>query len=308
MSARDRLNERLASGEVVLIDGGMGTELQARGVPMSSAAWSGLANLDQSDVVRQIHEDNIRAGAEVIIANTFATSRLMMRAAGVEERYEEVNRRAVEAAMLAREATGAPDVAVAGSISDGVAGASSDFLDQAPLEGLALRDAFAEHARALAEAGVDLLALEMITAPSYGVAAVETALETGLPVWLGVSAGLSAEGKLCALGGEDGSFDELLGALVRPELAAVNVMHTSVEATTPALEAVRRIWSGPLGAYPESGGWIPPNWVFSDFTPEAFASEALGWVNDGGVRIIGGCCGMRPNFIATLHDALAARP
>ena len=159
---------------------------------MSNAAWSGLANLDRIDVVQQIHEDNIRAGAEVVIANTFATSRLMLRAAGVEERFEEANRRAVEAAMKARDATGRPGVAVAGSISDGVAGAADDFADQRPLEGRALRDAFAEHAQTLADAGADLLALEMMTSPSYGVAAVETALETGLPVWLGIERGALA--------------------------------------------------------------------------------------------------------------------
>ena len=82
MRAADRLSERLANGEVVLIDGGMGTELQARGVPMNRAAWSGVANLDNFDVVQQVHEDNIRAGADVIIANSFATSRVMFRPAG----------------------------------------------------------------------------------------------------------------------------------------------------------------------------------------------------------------------------------
>jgi homocysteine S-methyltransferase len=75
----------------------------------------------------------------------------------------------------------------------------------------------------------------------------------------------------------------------------------------PALGAVRNLWSGPLGAYPETGEWIPPNWVFGDLTPAAFAATALGWVRNDGVRIIGGCCGTRPDFIAALHDALASR-
>ena len=144
MRAADRLSERLANGEVVLIDGGMGTELQARGVPMNRAAWSGVANLDNFDVVQQVHEDNIRAGADVIIANSFATSRVMFRTAGLEDRFEEANRRSVEAAIAAREAVGRPDVVIAGSVSDGVSGAS-DFPDQVPLEGQELRDAFSEH-------------------------------------------------------------------------------------------------------------------------------------------------------------------
>src|SRR4051812_1888261 len=58
----------------IVIDGGMGTELEARGVPMDHEAWCGLANLDAPDVVRQIHDDYIAAGAGVVIANTFPTN------------------------------------------------------------------------------------------------------------------------------------------------------------------------------------------------------------------------------------------
>ena len=83
-------------------------------------------------------------------------------------------------------------------------------------------------------------------------------------------------------------------------------MHTSIEATTPALEIARTLWQGTLGAYPESGSWTPPEWVFSDLTPEAFAQKAVEWVRDQGVRIIGGCCGIGPRHIEALRDALAA--
>ena len=74
---------------------------------MNRAAWSGVANLDNLDVVQQVHEDNIRAGADVIIANSFATSRVMFRTAGLEDRFEEANRRSVEAAIAARRGGGA---------------------------------------------------------------------------------------------------------------------------------------------------------------------------------------------------------
>jgi len=303
MAPLEALNERLRAGGVLILDGGMGSELQARGVPMDRAAWSALANLDHTGVVQQIHEDNIRAGAEVVIANTYPSSRLMLRGAGAEDRFEEVNRRAVEAAMAARDAVGRPDTAVAGSISLGVA---VDFMLRTEIspEGPALRDAFSEQAETLAGAGVDLLALEMMMSPIYGVPAVEAALETGLPVWLGVSAGLSPDSELQPLDAEGGSFDGLLDALLRPELAAVTVMHSSLEATTPALRAVRARWDGPVGAYPESGSWTPPNWVFSDLTPDEYAEAALGWVRDDGVRIIGGCCGMGPQFIEAVSGVL----
>src|SRR4051795_1808361 len=90
----------------IVIDGGMGTELEARGVPMDHEAWCGLANLDAPDVVRQIHNDYIAAGADVIIANTFPTNRPALEAAGAGDRFEEANRAAVAAALQAREAAG----------------------------------------------------------------------------------------------------------------------------------------------------------------------------------------------------------
>ncbi|HYA50783.1 MAG TPA: homocysteine S-methyltransferase family protein, partial [Streptosporangiaceae bacterium] len=75
MGVAENVLGRLADGELVIIDGGMGSQLQAEGVPMDEVAWSARANLDHPDVVQRVHEEFIRAGAEVIIANTFAASR-----------------------------------------------------------------------------------------------------------------------------------------------------------------------------------------------------------------------------------------
>src|SRR5262249_21051043 len=112
------LNQRLARGDVVILDGATGTELERRGVPMDGQAWSGTANLTHPDVVRGVHEDYIRAGADVVITNTFATARCNLEAAGLGERVAEVNRRAVELAREARDrAASGRDVWVAGSMS-----------------------------------------------------------------------------------------------------------------------------------------------------------------------------------------------
>src|SRR2546430_8584755 len=94
----EQLNARLAAGEVVAIDGATGTELQARGVPMDDAAWCGVANLDYADAVRQVHEDYIRAGAAVVIANTFSTDRARPEEAGGRARGGEGHPRPVPAA------------------------------------------------------------------------------------------------------------------------------------------------------------------------------------------------------------------
>ena len=117
MGVAEAVLGRLADGELVIIDGGMGSQLQAEGVPMDDVAWSARANLDQPDVVQRVHEEFIRAGAEVIIANTFAASRAGLEPAGLGERVTEANRNAMRAARQAREAAASRPVAVAGSMS-----------------------------------------------------------------------------------------------------------------------------------------------------------------------------------------------
>src|SRR5215470_16185919 len=112
------LDQRFGRGEVVILDGAMGTELQRRGVPMDSVAWSALALASHPDTVRAVHEDYLHAGAEVLIVNSFGASRHVLAAAGMGDRVAELNRRSVE---LAREAVARirPDreVWIAGSIS-----------------------------------------------------------------------------------------------------------------------------------------------------------------------------------------------
>jgi hypothetical protein len=116
--AYDRVKKRLAAGQIIVLDGATGTELQRRGAPMDPAAWCGPAMLHADRLLTEIHADYIEAGADVITANTFASSRLMLSGAGLAERTDEINRRAVAAALRARDAheRGA-QVLVAGSLS-----------------------------------------------------------------------------------------------------------------------------------------------------------------------------------------------
>src|SRR5260370_1039449 len=117
MSVAEAIFGRLADGELVIIDGGMGSQLQAEGVPMDHVAWSARANLEQPHVVQRVHEEYIRAGAEVLIANSYAASRAALEPAGLGSRVAEANRSAVRAALRAREAAATGPVAVAGSMS-----------------------------------------------------------------------------------------------------------------------------------------------------------------------------------------------
>jgi homocysteine S-methyltransferase len=292
--------ETLDGGDVLLIDGGMGTELQRRGVPMDKVAWSGVAVLTDPDAVRETHEDYIRAGAKVIITNTFGSTRQMLEPAGYGDQVEAIHRDAVKLARLARDNVAEQAVAVAGSISTEPPGFDRDaFLS--PEKEL---EAYQEAAGLLADAGVDLIALEMINETAHASRALQAALETKLPVWLGVGCKKTEDGKIVSFDHTELELATVLDALIPMGPTVVNIMHSEIGAIPQAIELVRQRWSGPIGVYPESGYFTKPNWNFVDVIPPVdLVAEALGWVAAGAL-LLGGCCGTSPNHIQALHDAM----
>ena len=291
--------EKVAHNQVVVIDGGTGSELQRRGVPMSEAAWSGLAVHSHPDVVRGVHEDYIAAGAEVIITNTFGTARFLLEPAGLGDEFENINRMAVQLAAQARDASG-KDIAIAGSISNLPPGMKATNYPDPDLELAGLR----ELAAILADSGVDLIALEMMQDTRHAARAMEAALETGLPVWLGVSCRRRAGSDgLVSFDLPDVDFARPLDVLIPMGPSVVNIMHSDVGAVPQAIAMVRERWPGPIGVYPEVGEFAPPNWTFdTDATPDRLVEHARGWV-DCGVLLVGGCCGTTPAHIAALARA-----
>src|SRR5262245_11733708 len=243
------LQARLDQGKVIILDGATGTELQHRGVPMHGFAWSAAALDSHPETVRAVHEDYIRAGADVIITNSFSTARHVLEPAGLGDRVQALNQRAVTLAQAAREnaASGRP-VAIAGSISSFRAG-------DTPAEQLEAN--YREQAELLAEAGVDLIALEMMYNLDLAALAIRAALATGLPTWVGFSCDKAEDGTLQLLDGSPlaAGLRQSLTSLAHLPVsgAAVTVMHTLTEDIAPALEIVRQHWSGPIGVYAHSG-------------------------------------------------------
>ena len=309
--------ERLDEGRTILLDGATGTELERRGVPMNGIAWSGLAVTTDPGAVRKVHFDYIRAGAEVIITNTFATGRNMLRLAGEEDRTSDLNRQAVRLALEAREEAGeargqdtdgswqvAPDcVWVAGSISPMSGGLGDEARSSAEL----MRSDFEEQAGLLAESGVDFLILEMIRDIDFACVALEAAVKTGLPVWVGFSCKGTSDGgiNLAPTLYEEISLARGVAAVMAEGGSLAAVMHSDVDTTGPALEVVDSVWDGPTGAYPESGYFVKPNWQFVDIIPPTdFADRAVDWIGMG-ARAVGGCCGIGPQHILALSERLS---
>jgi len=298
------MQRRLDAGDVILLDGGTGTELQRRGARMDPGAWCGPASLESGDILERVHRDYIDAGADVITANTYASSRLMLEPAGYDERFAEINRAAVDAAHRARETSRRSDVLIGGSLSHMapfVPDSAQPDSGRAP-SATAMAQAFAELAGFLRDGGCDLILLEMMYYPERMRFAFEAALATGLPVWAGFSARRGDDGRLLSFAPErDVPFEELVGILADYDVAAAGVMHTRSDLVGEGLDIVRRHFGGPTLAYPDCGHFRMPEWQFEEtISPGDFLRYASDWVADG-TQIVGGCCGLSPEHIDALR-------
>lgn len=301
--AYSTMEARLAEDGLVILDGGTGTELERRGVPMDPEAWCGPATLDHLNVLEAVHLDYVEAGAEVITANTFASSRLMLAPGGWADQVLDINRAAVAAAHRARAASGRDDIVVAGSLSHMVPLVQGEARsDEARLPDLAdMNAAFRELAAILRDQGCDLILLEMMYHPDRMAAAFEAALDTGLPVWAGFSVRRGADGQVLSFTqDQDIPFEETVQLLADVDVAAAGIMHSPSNVIGDALAILGDVFDGPLMAYPDSGYFKMPHWQFdSIIPPHVFLDFATSW-RAAGAQVIGGCCGLSPEHIAAL--------
>jgi S-methylmethionine-dependent homocysteine/selenocysteine methylase len=141
---------------------------------------------------------------------------------------------------------------------------------------------------------------------------VEACLATGLPTWIGIKCRVEGDDPTPRVGySSDVALDRGLDELVPLGGKVINVFHSNVKSTDAALPIVREKWAGPIGVYPEAGreDYVDPNpdpLAKNDLTPAEFLDTARKWVQDG-VQIIGGCCGIGPEYIRPLRDGLPGR-
>lgn len=291
MSRYDRLMSRIAGGERILIDGATGTEIERRGVPQLDNAWNGGGALSHPEILRTVHEDYIRAGAEIVISNTFATHREALRSAGVEDQFADFNRRGVELAVEARERMDTPHVLVAGGISYWSWSGDWASADE-------LTPGVEEQAALMAEAGADLLMLEMMIDTERMLATLAAARTSGLPVWVGITCKQDEAGTAILRNGDD--LPAALAALAQAGVPLVNIMHTEIEYIDACLEVANQHWPGPLGVYAHSARWVNNVCLYDEtVSPQEYAAHAQAWLQDG-VQVIGACCGLGVDHVSAL--------
>ena len=295
-----KTNDNMKNPGVTVLDGAMGTALRARGVKVpdyKSSIWSALALLEAPDDIRQLHQDYIAAGADVITANNYAVTPILLAREGLEDRVDELTQTACKLASEARQNSG-KDIKIAGSLPP------LDTTYRADLVG-SFEDNLKVYRRLakIMAPHVDILLCETMTTAEEARAAATAGVETGKDVW--VSWTLASRGNVLR-GGE--SIEEAVRAL---EGLPVKAMLFNCSATNPVTDALPQLiakTSLPVGAYCnpvllEPEGIEPERVPKKRLDANAYAGVVSGWVNLG-ASIVGGCCDTDPNYISEICKTL----
>ena len=297
--------EVLRSGETILLDGATGSELENRGIKMDNS-WCATASLE-FDILKQIHKDYINAGAKIITTNTYASNRMILEVAGVEDRFEEINLAAINAAFQAREECGRDDVLVAGSLSHQIpyedAFRSQEEKDKyiKKLTPEYFQKSFDELAFFLADNGCDFILLELMYRPDRIDIIFDSASKVGLPVWAGFSS-RNKDGLIALTTDYEYSFKKMISNVKHHKLDAVGIMHCDIGVIEESIKELKEIYDLPIMAYPEVAVFNFPRYDMSNvIQPNDYLVEAKKW-KDAGAQIIGGCCGTTVEHIKLLNE------
>ena len=281
---------RLQRGPV-LCDGAMGTMLYSKGI-FINRCYDEL-NLSQPELVASVHQEYVKAGAEILETNTFGANSFRLARHGCQSRVAEINRAGVE---LARSAAG-NDVLVAGSV--GPLGVRIEPLGKIALD--EARAAFAQQIGALAEAGIDLLILETFGYVEELHQAILAAHEAAPGIAVVAQVTIDDDGNAL-----DGSTPESYAKRIEgygPEVVGCNCSVGPV-AMLDAIERIRQATSLPLSAQPNAG--MPRNVEGRNIylcSPE-YMAEYTSRLIAAGTRLVGGCCGTTPDHIRAMKSAL----
>lgn len=293
------IREKLARRETVILDGAIGTEILRRNV-----TWADHQVANRPEVIRGIHEDYIRAGADVLSTNSFQLCRRALfnhfrddahrhhiGARDLDGRADKMLAASVELALEARRRVGGSrPVAVAGAVT------TLEWCfrpDLAPTVEQAKQE-YQEVLQVVKDAGADLVLLETVNSISEARVGMEVAKSLGLPCWIGLVC--DENGKLFT--GE--TMAEAAAALEPLGVEAILLNCAPPDDISAGMKALAPHAHVPIGGYAHIGRFDPPEWLFTDeYPPPRYREVAAHWKQQG-ARILGGCCGTTPDHIAAL--------
>ena len=289
ISRAQEFRKKLNSG-VVVGDGAMGTMLYSKGI-FINRCFDEL-NLSAPQVVREVHQEYVKAGAEIIETNTFGGNRARLSAFGFSEKLQAINEAGVR---LAREAAG-ERAFVAGSI--GPLGVPIEPLG--PTSFAEAREIFAEQARALISAGADLLVLETFYALDELREAIFAARDAAGPELVIIAQVTVEDDGRLRDGTETTTFTRQLSEWP-VDVIGVNCS-AGPKVVLETVEKMSAVTDKPLSAMPNAG--LPTMVEGRNIylcSPEYMAQYARRFLQ-AGVRVVGGCCGTTAEHIKTIHS------
>lgn len=294
MKKADLLKKRLQNKEIIIMDGGMGTEILRRGYATALPLWSAEILLTNPQVVANIHKDYIDAGAQIIITNTFRTTERSLAKKNIHNKAEELTLIACAMAKKAiKEAKPKHDVFIAGSMAP-LEDCYSPELTPTDEE---LEKEHFEYARNLKNGGVDfLLAETMITFRE-----LKYVLKAAKKLKMPAAVSLCINEKLELLGGE--KLKDVIEEIEKYKPLFIGVNCVSQNVATKAIKQLNSLTDLPTCVYAQADG-ADERQVLKfneEKRVESYLNSAKVWAADG-ATIIGGCCGTTPLYIKKLRD------
>ena len=285
------------------MDGGLGQEIYRRAGKSAHPLWSARVMMDQPNIVKEVHQDFIRAGAKIITINSYTCTPTRLQRDGEVEWFEKLQTQAINIATDARDELGsmAADLQIAGCLPPLVGSYTSD---QRTFQ--ELKQEY-EQIVAIQAPQVDLFIIETISNSKEAQAAIEAALPASRPILLSFT--LSDQNPANLRSGE--SIADALSAITKSSLSGLLFNCSFPETISQGLEFIRHT-EIPFGGYANGftsvdplkpGGTVDSLAARTDLNEEKYASHAMDWVAKG-ATFIGGCCEVGPSYINYLHEEL----
>lgn len=306
---------RLLRERVLVLDGAMGTMIQQAQLGADLEGNNDMLSLTEPDAIEQIHRAYLDAGADLVETNTFSSQRISQADYGTEELSYQLNVAAGQIARRACDASATPDrprfVAGAMGPTNRTASLSPDVSDPAArnITFSELVDAYLEQAWGLVDGGSDCLLIETIfdtLNAKAAIFAVETLFDQAGRRWPVIISGTITDQSGRTLSGQtvEAFWNSIRHA--RPLAIGLNCALGASE-MRPHLAELSRIADTFVSCYPNAG--LPNAFGEYDETPDAMAEVVSGFLADGLVNIVGGCCGTTPDHIRAIAEAArATRP
>ena len=290
----NQIEERLARQDVIVLDGAFATELEARGFSVNDALWSAKALFERPDLVRDVHLDYLRAGADIVTSASYqATVEGFMRRGFSAEEADALIQKSVQLAQEAR------DLYLAARGTDGnkpLVAASVGPYGAYLADGSELTTFHAGRLAVLASAQPDLLACETLPCLMEACAIVRALREREIriPAWFSFSC---RDGAHISDGTPIAECARCLDTV--PEAAAIGLNCTAPQHAEALIGAIRKETDKPIVVYPNSGETYDAADKSWHGMAEDFGTMAQRW-HSAGARLIGGCCRTTPREIAEI--------